>query len=387
MKLSMFKKGLPCVMLFVILCSLGFTQKAYAITGKGETKLEPSSFKKWVKDAELDYSINKVKGEDYNIDVNVDSQCGEGEYSSVFLYENKNRTITNCDAISFKLKNDKDEALQLNVTLTNNKKQSASLIDGEYAIAEDLDEQQGQLLLAEYGRFEVPANFDGTIYIPFSHLKTENGDNVNLSRIVSWGVTTVLEMDQKAEYNISDITLWKDSEIKQNERYFQIEIDGSNQVQIPSAGEGITKYTAVVKDLDGNELDTPVVFSLAEEVEGATLSEDGQLVVTPKLAESTLTIEVSTATSKNMATLAVETYVSWRGSYEVGLAQIPDEDADESIIPTYMTVLNSHIVMVRVTCIVILAILIIIMVHWHDISKEKYKILEQKICKDRKEED
>lgn len=390
-----------------------------------ETSITPSSFQKWTQGTELSYEIFPEEEELVRVQIN---KITEEEDSIGFLFENKKRNISGSDAFSFWIENPSAEVLSMNISITDSSETGYSLPDGSYVIAEDENGENGQILEVLYGKFDVPADFKGNLYIPLELLapqetseteeETTVEEKTTFTNIVSWGITVLIkdesvqsgsreeetekaslfreEQERRTEtkgetiyktvnYSIKNIAFWKNSMETQMDRYYRYQIKGESRIQIPTVEDSVTTYTVEVYDLFGKKQNFPVKLSVKTDTPGIEIGDDGTLTVTPEAKPGSFEIEVSCEEAVNKGTMEIEAYESWRVNYEGEGNDIPTPEEEKPLLSDGMNLLISNVWLVRIIVIAgCIAALSLFLWYWR-LSEKLYKTMNQQIAEEQEE--
>lgn len=378
------RKRLLVLFLLEFCLLIFFQQTVLAISSEKEKIVTPGNLKEWNDGASVTKATSG-KGESYLAEITADTTGLEEDYYSVYIYDNTKRDIRSYDGIRFHYSNQSDNDLKINLTLSINAKTSVTMLEKSFAILEEDIQEATQVVTAEYGTVLIPAQFSGTIYIPFTQLFNEEGENIDLSTIQSFGITTVMEKDQIASYAIGNIAFLSGSVEAMKDSNFLITLSGEEQVTIPSTGAVIEKYTAKVIDLEGNEVNTDVTFYLEDEIEGVSLSKDGTLEIQSNCVANKLNLLAKTSQSINSGTLTLSLE---RENATQGGVPNPEEVAQISTLVDQR--LNDSVLLFRILAVIIALFFVAVFTIWFNQAKANYQTIKRKfnkIFQEQEEED
>lgn len=346
-----------------------------AISSDAKTTAKPAEFSEWDNGVQVIKEIMN-NTDRYTLKVNADTIGLADGYYSYFLYENKSRNLGGYDGISFEISNKNEIPLKMNVSMTPKSGTGLTLKDEGTLILESLDGNEGEVIQVSNGTFEIPARFNGVVYIPFNQLKNDDGKEVSINNIVTWGFTGVLEEGQEVKFEISNINFLKGSFLLQEEKYKNIHITGNDKIYLSSKGTIIENFKAEVKTLGGEAVNSDVTFFLENEVEGASISEDGWLEITSNCKETAITVCAKSSDSSGIGKFNVQLLKPESGNKT---GYIPAASEIKSIMPSSYQFLIDKIVWARIILIVIALIFLSIFGSWLVKSRIKYLILKQEI--------
>jgi hypothetical protein len=339
-----------------------FSSTAYAITSESQKVITPTKMKEWDNGAKVTRTSSGT-GSNYQVSVTADTNGLKNGYYSIYLYDITARYIKPYDGICFNFKNENNAAVEINLTLTVNSKISATMADSSYAILEAADQSVREAIVPAYGTISVPANFEGTVYVPFSKLYTSAGKSVSLTQIQSWGVTAVMSEDQQIKYRIGNIALLSGSVASMKDSCYLIALSGNSKITIPHTGSVLEFYQAKVKDLDGHPVNQEATFFLKKGISGVTISKDGKLEVSSDCVATNITVCARLKNGVSQGELAVSLQ---RGGTAVGIPKASDVP---KIITAADIKLNKLINVIRFVAIVIVACFGAIFYKWFSESK------------------
>lgn len=368
-------------LLLLLLCFLIFLpHTVFAISSKEERIITPSNLKEWNDGASVTKEISG-KGEAYLAEITADTTGLKEDYYSIYIYDDTSRNVKSYDGIAFWYENQSAYDLKINLTFKLNAKTSVTMLDKSYAILED---ENTQVVTAEYGTLLIPAGFSGTIYIPFSQLFSEEGEQILLTNIQSFGITTVMEKEQTATYSIGNFTLLSGSVDAMKDSHYLITLTGEEQVVVPSTGAVLETYKANVFDLEGNEIDTDVTFYLEDDIDGISLSEDGTLEIQSDSVATRVTLCAKTKQSTNAGrmTLTLE-----RVSADVAAVGVPRAQDVPQIATSFYQRLKDSIFLIRLLFFIVVLIIGAVITTWFNQAKVHYQTIQKKLYQMFQEQD
>jgi hypothetical protein len=367
-----------CILCFAeIFLLLFFQNTVFAVTSESQKVITPGNLKVWNDGANITKK-SSGKGEDYQVAVLADTTDLEEEYYSVYIYDDTVRNIKSFDGISFDFKNENNVELKINFTLRINSKTNVSMTDASFAILESADDSVPEVIPITYGTISLPANFAGTIYIPFTQLYTLEGDGVSLSQIQSWGITTVMPKDQQIQFTIGNIAFLDGSVDCMKDSIYLITISGNNEITVPNTGSVIESYRVEAKDLESNIVDDDTTFYLKEGIEGVTISKNGELEIANNCVASEITIYANTQNSLNNGKTILTLK---RVSAAVAAAGVPKAEDVKKITSTTYNKLTKSVTLIQIIAVVIALIISAIFSTWFTEAKKNYILIKSKLYK------
>lgn len=369
------KKKLIVLTILYCLISVFTYIPVFAISSDAKVTVKPDEFSEWDNGVEvIKEIINNTNG--YTLKVNADTIGLADGYYSYFLYENKSRNLGGYDGVSFEINNKNEIPLKMNVSMTPKSGTGLTLKDEGILILESLNGNEGEVIQVSNGIFEIPAGFNGVVYIPFNQLKNDDGKEVSINNIATWGFTGVLEEEQEVKYEISNINFLKGSFPLQEEKYKNIHIAGNDKIYLSSKGTIIENFKAEVKTLEGEAVNSDVTFFLENAVEGASISEDGRLEIASDCKETAITVCAKSSDSFGIGKFNVQLL---KPESENKTSYIPASSEIKSIMPPAYQFLIDKIVLARIVLIVIALIFLGIFGSWLVKLRIKYLILKKEI--------
>lgn len=370
-------KKLFIIFFLELLLLMLFQTTALAMSSKAEKVITPSNLKEWEDGATV---MKKVSGkeENFQVEVTADTTGLEENYYTVYIYDDTKRNIKAYDGIRFSFNNESDVELKINLTLSINSKLSVMMTDASFAILEDSDQENIKVLSTTYGTLSIPAHFNGTVCIPFSQLYNEEGEQVSLGTIQSWGITTIMSEDQLNAYTIGNIAFLEGSVAAMKDSLYLIAMSGDNEIALPEAGSVLKQYQASVFDLEGNEVDSKVSFFLKDKLEGASVTEDGKLEIQSSCAISEITLYAKTNESVNAGEVVIALKQDNQETQTMG---VPKVEAVNKITSTAYTNLIKSVIWFRIFCVMIVILIETIFIDWFSEAGANYLIMKKRLYK------
>ncbi|WP_099468997.1 hypothetical protein [Konateibacter massiliensis] len=378
-------RGYFIILLLELCLLMSVPQTVFAISSADETTITPteSGLKEW-SDGAVVTKETSGKGEEYQVDVTADTTGLDEDYYSVYIYDYKKRNIGTFDGIRFHYVNNSDNDVKINLTLTVDADTSVMMLEKSFAVAENDETKKTEVLSAEYGTIAIPAHFSGTIYVPFTQLFDEEGENVSLKTIQSWGITTVVEKEQQVSYSIGNIAFLEGSVELMRESCFLITLSGEKTVLLPSTGSVLWQYEGTTADLEGQLQDADLSFFMEEDIDGVTLSADGALEIQSGCTEPEITIYAKTEQSVNAGKLVISLE---HVSTDVAAVGVPSAGDVEKITSTAYTTLNNSVIFFRILGFVLALFFLAVFSVWFSEAKTNYEKMKKKLYQIFHEED
>lgn len=361
---------------FIALVSGSLLQNpALAFASQLQNVISPGNMNVWENGAKVTKTYSG-EGSNYHISLRANTFGLSKRYYSVYLYDLTARNLASYDGIAFNFQNKSGAALKIDLTFTTNSGTSASISDGSYAILEKADHSLEESASPSYGTISIPANFDGSVYVPLSKLYTSDGKNVSIAKIQSWGVTAVMSENEQIEYQMGNIRFLGGSLAAMRDQYYQISLSGVDSISIPHFGSTIESYQAQIKDMDNNAVTQNPTFYLKNNVPGVTLSADGKLQISSDCTASSVTIGVKLGNSMTFSEKTIALKKSAAAKSGVGVPQ--PSIVPKITKPAYVT-LNRWLGTIRIFAGVVLVVLIGIVFSWFFSANRHYIHIRKKL--------
>lgn len=361
--------------MIVLVVGFCFQNPVMALSSQSQYALSPGDMKVWDNGARVTKTYSG-QGADYQTSVQANTIGLNKGYYSVYLYDRTAYNVKPYDGVAFNFQNQNSTDLKMNLTFTIDSSTSVSMTDASYAILESADQSVEEIRTPSYGTVSIPPNFNGTVYIPFSRLYTSDGKSVSLSKIQSWGITTVLTENEQVQYQIGNIQFLGGSIDAMRSKYYQISLSGNDTIVIPRVGSTIEKYQAQIKDMNGNAVTQTPTYYLKKKVPGVTLSPTGELQISSNCTASSIAIDAKLGDSVTFAQKTITLKTSTSGQNNLG---VPKPSNVPKITKPAYAVLNQIVWPIRIAGGVITAILIAIIMKWFLDANHYYVKIREKL--------
>lgn len=271
--------------IFIIVIGLINYTNVYAVSDIEFKEFIPINIQKTSDGANLEINTSETNG--YELDVKMNTMGLDKGYYTAYLYENQSEDWSNYEAISFHIKNYSESPIRINMNLKESDEKVFSPSDESVILVKKDGSEIIGKVKPSYGTIELPKEFEGNIYIPFSSFKEKdnlsNNEGTQISRISSWGVIATLSENEERNFNLSKFAL-----INRGSKlgvYFnsKLSIKGDDTVQIPVEGESISEYKI---DSDSKN----IKFKLINPIDGITMNDSGRLTVNTDVEEQNVQI-------------------------------------------------------------------------------------------------
>ncbi|WP_026883784.1 hypothetical protein [Clostridium akagii] len=282
--------------------------------------------------------VNNLK--DIDVDINS-NKFKKGYYSSV-LYKVISGNWSNYGTLSFDINNKSKGYLSLSYVMQQSNGTSLTVVDNKSVM---LKEEKSNLLERVHpsnGSIEIPENFKGTVYIPFSSLgekgQISNDKKYIISNIVSWGLVATIQENQEKSFELSNFSLINNGEKIDKIGKLNYDITGDSDVQVPVLGESIALYKVIDGD-SGLTVDYKnIKFQLKTPVKGVKITNEGRLVISTNVKPQKIKIIAKMGDTSMGEIKEIKLFKSWTLSPNAkdknGNSQrIPDP----SSVPSLMT--------------------------------------------------
>lgn len=218
--------------------------------------------------------------EEDRLEVEFDTTGEDKGYYTSFIFSEQNKTLENGTVLSFHIAAHTNVRLNINI-IEGAKDDPYQVGDGSMIFLKADESTKYEMLPVEYGTFEIPENFSGTVYLPVTAkdgLQTE-------------GIGFIVVQEEEQKTNISIGTLYVSDEYEVEDELFrsQFEIEGNTSPEIPVTGEYYYEYAVSLKK-EEKELDCK--FYLEDSFDGISLGSEGRLYVSENAKEETVPILV-----------------------------------------------------------------------------------------------
>lgn len=365
------KLVVTCLSMFILLLPIGGTVSA--VSNKSQNVTAPDIIKEWDNGA----NVTKTSigtGTNFQTSIKADTNGLKKGYYTVYLYDISSHCVNSDDGVRFNFRNLNNQEIKINLTLTVNSKTNVAMTDSSYAILEFADQSFREAVTPAYGTISIPANFDGTVYIPFSKLFNTDGKHVSLTDIKSYGVAAIMTQNQQIQYQLGNIEFLSGS-IASMRNCYLIYLLGKNNIDIPYNGSILENYQYQIKDLNGNPVQKTAAFFLKNNVAGAAITKDGNLEVSSGCTASDITICSKLPDSIDCAELTVSLKRENAGKF-VG---IPRPSDTPKITTAVDTKLDKFINIIRFAAVAIASIIWLIFQEWFSESNANFNKIKNEL--------
>lgn len=244
--------------------------------------------------------------------LSFDTNGYQERYYTATAFKNVKLDMEAFAGISFEAKNNLDTPVRMNFALFDSEGRTVDVGADFYV---KLKGTKTAYAKVEYGCFELPAKFAGVVEIPFDVLAFQDtGERAgDIAEIWGYGVICVAQQNERYDMEFSGLALLTPEETVSVKEPCALAIEGDERAFRPKVGESDTPYHAVIYNMLGESAPTEAVFSLTEECEEASVSEDGVLTVGSGCPAETIEIGAKTADGFS-AVRQVQIYDSWTNS-------------------------------------------------------------------------
>lgn len=201
------------------------------------------------------------------------------DYQSIVLFDYTLRDISDSDGLSFYIHNMADNPLQINLTITPEAGEAQQLLPKSAAWLLAKDEENFEAIPYADDMIAIPANFEGTVYVPLKMYRTNTPQPFNLVETV--GIAMVMPPEtQQIKLQLGNLTFLTDTLVETNDRLMSFAISGSQSIIVPQTGAVMTDYAVQDVEAFGNQIPESFEFYLTKDLKGVALSVDGILEIT-----------------------------------------------------------------------------------------------------------
>ncbi|MBZ6527530.1 hypothetical protein HYQ40_07030 [Aerococcaceae bacterium DSM 111021] len=221
--------------------------------------------------------LNKTDLENGHIDMSVSpDEASQTDWNTLFMYDYTERDIEDYDGVRFYIKNTSHQLLYISVVLNSTGSQQYEIDLGKSAWLQAENQDDLEVVYYEDGGFGIPTGFSGEFYLPLSAF-SDSGRNP-FTEVETIGVTFYVPSESDVlSFEMGDIHLLEDSVEGYGDTLQQLSISGEEAITIPNTGAVMTFYDATIEEA---ELEAePIMFYLAEEYDGISISPAGKLEV------------------------------------------------------------------------------------------------------------
>lgn len=302
------------VMLAALLCIVGIGIGSVSIEAANNKKADFSDFIGSNEDTaggtvapELTY-----EKEGDTLHLSFDTNGYQERYYTATAFKNLKLNLEESGGISFGISNNLDAPMRMNFALFNSEGRTVDVGAGFYV---KLQGEETSYAKVEYGCFELPAGFEGTVEIPFDVLAFQDtGENAGeITQVWGYGIICVAEQGETYDVTFSNLAFLAAEETASASEPCELEIEGDERAFRPKVGESDTPYHAVIYNMLGESHPVEAVFSLNADYEQASVSEDGVLTVGCRFPGEMIEIKAETADGLE-AVREIQIYDSWTNS-------------------------------------------------------------------------
>lgn len=253
----------------------------------------------------------KVESTDKENQVNIELNSQglkEGIYTT-YLYEAENRDWSDYGELVFSVKNKSTIPLKINIVLELADGTKITVRDNRAVFLQHKGEKILDLVYSQSEAIELGGLFEGKIYVPFASLQGVQSKDTQimaeLSDITVWGITVISDANQEIQFELGDFSLVLLEDAGLDNLVSGVQIHGDRQIQKPIHGESIARYY-----VDHNDPSIPVAFHLQKPIEGAVVSTDGKITLTPSIQADQLQM-IAIIDDKWKSQFTVDLYSSW----------------------------------------------------------------------------
>lgn len=267
---------------------MGFVIMMACFAIRGNQKLQASGIKKEREISLTNVTVTANGGElvaldngENGVKVRYSTRNEKEGFYTGFLYTEQKEILEDRDVVSFYISTKKQLNLNLNA-LIKDREEPFSILDNTQIMIKADKSKLYEIVTTEYGTFEIPAGFQGMVYLP---IRTE--DRLETK---GFGLVTVLEQGQEAVYSIDSMKLL--NHFKMEESLFEKKffVNGETSFEIPVSGEYYYKQEVYSQSEPRKKLDCR--FFLEEDREGVQMDEKGRIWVKEDALADLFTINV-----------------------------------------------------------------------------------------------
>ncbi len=263
-------------------------------------------------------------------------------YYTATVFKDAEMKLEGYQGIEFHVENHQDLPVRMNFAFTMENGKTAAAGNGYYVRLKSTDTDYAKV---EYGCFELPGKFNGTVEIPFDVLKYQelSVNEVVMDRIWGYGFICVVQEDERYDISLTGLRPLTRQEATGADTPGLLVIQGEDRALRCSVGESQTQYHCEVYNMLGESEDAEAEFFMTDTGdigENAWITGDGVLTVNFQCEADVLEIGARTSDGK-VAYKQVELYESWtnitntEGGYSASIAkpsQISPIDANADIL-------------------------------------------------------
>lgn len=184
-------------------------------------------------------------------------------YYTATAFKNVSMDLEGYQGVEFHVLNHLKTPVRMNFAFSAANGRTAAAGNGYYV---RLKGEESDYAKVEYGCFELPGYFDGTVEIPFDVLKYQetSADASDLNSIWGYGIICVVQENERYDIELSGLRLLTPQEATGAETPGAIMIVGEDRALRSSYGENQTTYHCEVFNMLGESEETEAEFFLVK---------------------------------------------------------------------------------------------------------------------------
>lgn len=261
----------------------------------------------FVNEGEAQCNINY--NESGAVDIYMSSKNLADGYYSIYIVNKESVNLNDFVQLELKIDNLNNTPVRLNIAVNTKDFGVLKASDNSFIIAENKNGEYRSLAV-QNGCFEIPANFGGTLKVPFLVLDiSEDIIKDGLNESYGFGISAVIEENQAVNISVISAMLNKDS--TEQSMASGVLIAGADSVLNPTVGESMEQYRAEITDIHGNMKNIGYEFFIDNNMnENISITKDG--VVTIREGNMADSAVVSVITDNGIrADKKIDIYNSW----------------------------------------------------------------------------
>ena len=348
--------------IFIALC---FSFPAYGSEGNLKLTLNDITLNESEGENSLEY-INENEGIVVNTNTNG---LKKGYYTSQISIKDA-RNWSSYGEISFYIKNLSDKTLKINLFIISRDGKYSSVMEDGFVLSKTQNEDGMRLCDTEGGMIGVNKGFEGNIHIPFENF---NFSMEELENVVSFGIITTTEENIIQKMEIEDFKLITPSDMYFPKEISNLKLLGDKNIIKPLVGESIEEYKVVINDNYDKESDR-ISFSLIEELQGVSVTEEGRVTVSTEARASRINIRASVDNRFNLifeANLVDSPMLGLKDQEGLSLA-VPEPNEVKEVSSSERILNNrTFLLLIRGIVIIIIFIVLILYLIWRRRWKQR----------------
>lgn len=261
----------------------------------------------FVNEGEAQCNINY--NESGAVDIYMSSKDLADGYYSIYIVNKESVNLNDFVQLELKIDNLYNTPVRLNIAVNTKDFGVLKASDNSFIIAENKNGEYRSLAV-ENGCFEIPANFGGTLKVPFSVLDiSEDIIKGGLDESYGFGISAVIEENQAVNISVISAILNKDS--TEQSMALGVLIAGADSVLNPIVGESMEQYSAEITDIHGNMKNIGYEFFIDNNMnENISITKDGVVTIREGNMADSAVVSVITD-NKIRADKKIDIYNSW----------------------------------------------------------------------------